>query len=37
MITNETAAPKRLIETIWSSAISFINVVGRRRTAIPIA
>lgn len=32
-----TAAPNKLIETTWSSAISFIKVEGNKRMAIPIA
>ena len=35
--TNKTAAPNKLIETMWSSAISFMKVVGNNKTAIPIA
>jgi hypothetical protein len=37
MSTNKTAAPNKLIDTMWSSAISFMKVVGNKRTAIPIA
>jgi hypothetical protein len=36
IMIKRTAAPNKLTLTKWSSAISFINIVGRTRMPIPI-